>query len=332
MNLPTLLRTIRWMIRDTFRQSLASKLFWGLLAVTLLATLFCLSISVQGDMRRPTLDYEVPAFTTKDDAKKIGEQRVKDDGLPVVSGEITLGFGLVKTELGRHREDAVLYIEFLLAGAVADTLGVLLALLWTAGFLPSFLEPQSATVLLAKPAPRWSILLGKYLGVVLFVALQAALFVGGTWLALGVRTGVWNAHYWLAVPLLAMNFAIFYAVSVFFAVVTRNVVPTLLGTLIVWLVCWTVNYGYLKLTTVEAPHQSGAGAMSAAYWVLPKPIDLGAIFYEAQDAHRFSLKLPELQSARALGKAAPETAVATSLLFALLVLAAAAYEFHHTDY
>ena len=41
-----------------------------------------------------------------------------------------------------------------LAGVVADTAGVLLALLWTAGFLPTFLEPAAVTVLLAKPAPR----------------------------------------------------------------------------------------------------------------------------------------------------------------------------------
>jgi ABC-type transport system involved in multi-copper enzyme maturation permease subunit len=49
------------------------------------------------------------------------------------------------------------------------------------------------TVLLAKPAPRWAILAGKYLGVVLFVALHATLFVGGTWLGMGVATGYLGA-------------------------------------------------------------------------------------------------------------------------------------------
>ena len=34
---------------------------------------------------------------------------------------------------------------------------------------------------MTKPAPRWSLVVGKYLGVVLFVALHAVLFVGGTW-------------------------------------------------------------------------------------------------------------------------------------------------------
>ena len=58
----------------------------------------------------------------------------------------------------------------MLAGVFADTAGVLLALLWTAGFLPSYLDPSSITVTLAKPVPRWSLLVGMYLGVTAFVA------------------------------------------------------------------------------------------------------------------------------------------------------------------
>ena len=50
--------------------------------------------------------------------------------------------------------------------------------------------------------PRWSLLAGKFLGVLAFVALQASLFVGGTWLALGLRTGVWDPTYFLCVPIL----------------------------------------------------------------------------------------------------------------------------------
>ncbi|CAN5562248.1 ABC transporter permease subunit [soil metagenome] len=334
MNLPGMIRTVRWMVWDTFRQSLASKLFWGMLAITLIATLFCLSIEVHGDMARPTLDYDTGAFLPKGEPKKIGEAKVKADGIPVVSGEVSLGFGLVTLPLARHREDAVRYVQLLLAGGIADTLGVLLALLWTAGFLPTFLEPQAATVLLAKPAPRWTLLFGKYLGVVLFVALQATLFVGGTWFALGLKTGVWNLHYWLAVPLLALNFAVFYAVSVFLAVATRSTIASLFGTLMVWLLCWAINFTYLKLATApeEALGKAGTTSIKAAYWVLPKPLDLGALFYDAVQADKFSLKLPELEQAQARGLISVETSVATSMLFAMIVLLLAAYEFKETDY
>ena len=59
--------------------------------------------------------------------------------------------------------------------------------------------------------PRWSLLAGKFLGVLVFVAAQNALFVGGTWLALGVRTSVWDPTYFLCIPMLLLHFAVFFS-------------------------------------------------------------------------------------------------------------------------
>ncbi len=329
---PLVLRTVRGMIWDTFRQSLASKLFWGMLAITGIAMLVCFSLTLSADATKPNDPHDATGYLPRGEVKNVGEERVKADGVPVIGGEISLGFGLVNIPLGRHRDDTVKFVQLWLAGAIADTVGVLLALLWTAGFLPNFLEPQSATVLLAKPTPRWAILLGKYLGVVLFVALQATLFVGGTWLALGMKTGVWNIGYWLAVPLLTLNFAIFYSVSVFLAVSTRSTIASIFGTLMVWLLCWAINFSHVRLAVSPPSGISDSTVLNAAYWVLPKPLDLGAVFYDAVRAEGFALKVPELESAQAAGLVHPELSVMTSLAFALLVLLAAAYEFKHTDY
>lgn len=334
MTLPLILRTIRGMVIDTFRQSLASRLFWGMLAITAMAVLICLSMDIRGDSPRKRLDYEIPSMLPKQEADRLGDARVKHDGVEVIGGEVSLGFGMITIPIGRSREDSVRFVQLWMAAAIADTVGVLLALLWTAGFLPSFLEPQSATVLLAKPVPRWAILIGKYLGVVLFVALQATLFVAGTWLALGLKTGVWNGTYWLAVPLLALNFAIFYAVGAFFAVATRSTVASVFGTIMVWLLCWAVNFTYAKMGAENVTGAAPASntLVSVAYWVLPKPLDMGALFYDALRAEGFSLKAPELEFAQAAGRIHPELSVLTSILFALAMLAAAAYEFRHTDY
>ncbi|MEO2088203.1 MAG: ABC transporter permease subunit, partial [Gemmataceae bacterium] len=245
MNLPEAIRTVRWMVRDTFRQSLHTKLFWVMLGVTAVATAFCASVRVTGAPVRSEGD---PLYTLpKDEAAKFGEDKVIGDGVQVKGGEISFGFGAVKAPVGKTKEDSVRFVQVWVAGVVADSLGVLLALIWTAGFLPTFLEPHSATVLLAKPAPRWAILLGKYLGVVGFVAVQAVLFVGGTWFALAVATGVWDAAYWLAAPLLVVNFAIFYAVSAFIAVCTRSTVAAAFGTLLFWMLCWAMNFTHHHL-------------------------------------------------------------------------------------
>lgn len=323
---PLALRTVRGMVRDTFRQSLASKLFWGMLALTLVAVLLCLSVSVTGS-ERPKLDYDTTGFLTPGTAKS-----VKDVDVPVVGGEVSVGFGLLSVEHRRHRDDAIRMIQLLLAGAAAGTVGVLLALLWTAGFLPGFLDPASATVLLAKPPSRTAILLGKYLGVVLFVAVQTAIFIGGTWLALGFRTGLWSPSYWLALPLLVMNFAIFYSISTFLAVATRSTIASAFGTLMVWLVCWLINFTYLKQSASPAATPASRTLSQVCYWIAPKPFDLEGLFYTAMRAEKFSEKDPLLEYAEAAGTVNPELSVITSVLFAMLVLAAAAYEFKQTDY
>ena len=128
-------------------------------------------------------------------------------------------------------------------GASPALFGLLLALVWTAGFVPTFLEPSAASVLLAKPVARWQLLLGKYFGVLTFVGFQVVLFVVLTWLALGVRTHVWNMTYWWCIPLLLLQFAIFYSFSVLLAVITRSTVACVFGSVLFWLLAWGINYG-----------------------------------------------------------------------------------------
>jgi ABC-type transport system involved in multi-copper enzyme maturation permease subunit len=236
--------------------------------------------------------------------------------------------------VAKSRADSVRLLQLWLAGVLADTAGVLLALIWTAGFLPTFLEPHAVTVLLAKPAPRWALLVGKYLGVVLFVALQAVLFVAGTWFGLGVSTGVWDGSYWFAVPLLVANFAVFYAVSALLAVCTRSTVVCVFGTLLFWVLCWAVNFTHHRVVgfDVQGLTPLTSFLLDAAYWTLPKPLDLSGLFFDALRARDFSVPVPELEAVNARGLFQPELAVLTSLAFAAGVLALAAYEFRKTDY
>jgi len=334
MNLPAAVRTVRWMIRDTFRQSVSTKLFWVTLGITILCAAFCASVRVIGDAPPTQYDWEVPSLLPKDEAEKIGIEKVKADGVRIATGEISFGFGAIKVPSARPREDTVRFLQVWLAGWIADTAGVLLALLWTAGFLPTFLEPQSATVLLAKPAPRWSILLGKYLGVVGFVTIQSAIFVGATWLAIGAATGVWTSAYWLAVPLLVGNFAVFYSVSAFLAVWTRSTVASAFGTLIFWLLCWTMNFTHLRIAAmpIEGLSASSSFLLDLGYWIMPKPLDLSGIFFDAMQADSISTKPAEMVAAQASGNYHPEWAVVSCGAFAAGTLALASYEFSTLDY
>jgi hypothetical protein len=240
--------------------------------------------------------------------------------------------------LARDAQSAVRGLELILAGGVADTLGLLLTLIWTAGFLPGFLDRRNVTVLLAKPAPRWWLLAGKYCGVLAFVLVHATLFVVGTWLALGVRTGVWNAAYLLTIPVLLLHFAIFFSFSMLLAVCTRSTVVCVFGSIAFWMLCWGMNYGrhVLALADRLAPESSFSSSVlwlaDAGYWMLPKPADIGMLLFGALDAGQYFRSLFDPVSLAQAGFFSLELSILTSLAFMAYLLVAAARQFAATDY
>ena len=135
-----------------------------------------------------------------------------------------------------------------------------------------------------------------------------------------------------AVPLLVLNFGIFYSVSAFLAVVSRSTVVCIFGTLVFWMLCWTVNYTHLRLLATPLEGLSGTFLLDVAYWVLPKPLDMGGVFYDAMRATGFAAPVPELDAVQQKGLLHPELSVITSGLFAIVVLFLSAFEFKSTDY
>ncbi|MCI0685408.1 MAG: ABC transporter permease subunit [Gemmataceae bacterium] len=360
------LATAWQLTRDTFRQANASGIAWMMFAVTGLCVLLCLSVSVSGDVElhghdEPPLflpaasprtvvpsialvlagagPFETAALTAAGagvwHSFEVNPAEARREGVDTIGGQVSLAFGAVSFPVGRERDDAVRFIELLLAGGVAGMLGLLLALVWTAGFMPTYLEPSAASVLLAKPDPRWLLLLGKYLGVVVFVAFHVTLFVILTWLALGVRTGVWDATYWHCIPLLLMQFAIFYSFSVLLAVLTRSTVACVFGAVLFWLLAWGINYGNVMAHAVpEGQSLPGFTLLltDAAYWISPKPIDAGLILFNSLDAQQHFDK-PEVFRLLEAGRVfSPWWSILSSLLITVALLALSAYEFEATDY
>ena len=55
MSSPEVIYACRWLIRDTFRQALANRVFWVMLGACAVVIFFCLSISIEGgESLRPT--------------------------------------------------------------------------------------------------------------------------------------------------------------------------------------------------------------------------------------------------------------------------------------
>ncbi|HEV7224298.1 MAG TPA: ABC transporter permease subunit [Pirellulales bacterium] len=336
MTLSETLRTLGWLVRDTFRQSLAYGIFWLLLGMSVLCISVCATLHVSGSVALDQGDGR--DFLPRNDPDAQDAAKAKTSGVAIVAGEMSLAFGAIKLPLDRDARDAVHFVELVLAGGVADTLGLLLTLVWTAGFLPGFLDGRSISVLLAKPVSRGTLLAGKYLGVLSFVLFHSLILVGGTWLALGCRTDIWELAYFWTVPLLLLHFAIFFSFSMLLAVCTRSTVACVFGSILFWCVCWGMNFGRhaVLAESYEPTHAAIAGRavqlVEAGYWCLPKPADLGVLLYDALDAADSFGQLAAFHSVQSHGDFHPLLSIAASLGFMLLLLIAASRQFAATDY
>jgi ABC-type transport system involved in multi-copper enzyme maturation permease subunit len=329
MSLPAILFLFGALIRETFRQALAARTFWLMLSVSVICIIFCLGIGIE----------EGPPLQRPGEIELVGADDKPLTGPNPHPNRMSMAFGLVRLDMPRDGAAAVGFLQSLLAFWVAGTVGTLVTLIWTAGFLPSFLEPSSAAVLLAKPVPRWVLLIGKCLGVLVFVACQMFVFFMGTWLALGLRTGIMPASYLLAVPLLLMHFAVIYSFSVLMAVCTRSTAASIFGAILFWFCCYAVNYGrhavvampYLDPDAPFAPALQHAA--EAGYWLLPKPGDMVVLLDQALNAHHhFDLVPRVFQLAIDHGAFHPDWSLLTSMLSSVGLLALAAWQFRDTDY
>jgi hypothetical protein len=298
---------IRWLVQDTFHQARASGVCWLTWGVTVACAVGCLTITL----------------------------REGGGGEPSAETRVELAAGSIAFHVPGGTVDAVREVQVRLGGWVAGAAGMLLAMLWTAGLLPAFLQPAAAAVLLAKPVPRWGLLAGRCLGVPAFVGVQALIFLGATWLALALRTGVWDVRYFLCLPLLLLHFAVFFSFSVLLAVATRSTVASILGTIAFWALCAAVNLARHALHVVPDLADLGAGAGRGAevgYWFLPKPLDLHALLLNwLQEPGRAggALDLPSLVDR---GLWSPPLSVLTSVAYALVLFAMAACDFRTAEY
>ncbi len=332
MTLAEQLRAVFWLVRDTFAQSLASGIGWLLFGLSTVCILVCLSASVSGPTRLGPAG-ENPDFLPRFDREAADGHKLVQSGVAVAGGSLRLAFGAIRVPLARDCPSAVHFLQLVLAAGVADTLGLLLTLVWTAGFLPGFLDPRAVSVLLAKPISRSSLLLGKYVGVLSFVAAQAAYFVAGTWLALAIRTGVWDTVYLRAIPLLLLHFAIFFSFSLLLAVCTRSTVVCVFGSIAFWGVCWAINFGRHAITSVSDLTTQGSFSAPVVwladicYWLFPKPVDLGRLAFDSLGAGSYFRGPLSGGAGVSLW-----LSVLTSLVFTGYVLFAAAKQFSTADY
>lgn len=141
------------------------------------------------------------------------------------------------TTLRDYVQSAAAWVMKWFVGAI----GVFVAILVTAPIIPQMFDPGSLHLLLSKPIRRWLLFLAKYLGGCAFIFIAATYLIGGVWLVLGIRFGVWDSTLLMSIPVYLFVFAIYYAVSALSGVVWRSPIVCIAVSILFFATCWLVG-------------------------------------------------------------------------------------------
>jgi hypothetical protein len=159
----------------------------------------------------------------------------------------------------------------------------------------------------------------------------------GTWLAIGLRTGIWDATYLYAIPLLLLHFAMFFSVSTLLAVWTQSTVLCVFGSIVFWALTWSINYGRHVLMAASENITDGAFAGGLSwltdfiYWILPKPADLNMLLFNVLGAEGHFGRLFTVETLTA-GGFSFVLSIVSSLIFTAVVLAISGRTLVKMDY
>lgn len=130
---------------------------------------------------------------------------------------------------GLTLDRVVFGVQAAVAGA-AYWIGILLALFSTAPLFTSLLAAGHVDLLLSKPLSRTQIFIGHVAGVWFTMLILAVYLLGGVWLIMSIKTGVWNPSFLLSISIVVAMFAVMYGVVVFVGVWTQSTALALIVT------------------------------------------------------------------------------------------------------
>ncbi len=210
------MRPLLGLILITFRELWARKIVLGLFIVSslvLLAVTFALNLDVvEGSLAGIRL---------------FGQEAAPED----MGGEDAPPLTLSRV---------VVAVESVVAG-VAYWIGILLALFASASLFPDLQSDGRVELLLSKPIGRLNVLFGHMLGVWSAIGILAVYLLGGVWVIMSLKTGVWNPRFLLSLLLVVGMFAVMYAAVMLMGVWTES---TALGLI--------VSYGLIFISMVLA--------------------------------------------------------------------------------
>jgi hypothetical protein len=189
-------------------------------------------------------------------------------------------YGAIRPQSEQSIGNSLFAVEESLIGTWGAGITMLIATIVTAFFIPNMLHKGTIDLLLAKPLHRSVLLVYKYIGGLTFMFVNTVVVVVGTWLVLGLRSGLWAPGFLLSIFILTFEFAIFYAVSALFGVLTRSPIVSILMACFTWVVLFVVGIGYQAIEAIREFDITPAWlntTADVAHFVLPRYKDLDAL-------------------------------------------------------
>jgi len=157
----------------------------------------------------------------------------------------TAFFGQLELDFLKLSPRSMVYrLEKNIFGDFGVLAGMILSVIVTAGFIPNILRKGAMDLYISKPIGRFPLLLMKYIGGLVYVVLLSTFTVAGIWLVIGLKSGIWSPGFLIMIPIMTFYFALLYAISTLFAVLTRNTLVAILATSLFWGLITLVGYAH----------------------------------------------------------------------------------------
>ena len=240
------------LIRDTFREAFARKIFWGLFGLSVVMIAFFL-------------------FLLKID---------------LVEGAVATVSIFGRT--ANRMTDVDRLVRGVYAGIATFlyTWGMFLAVFASAGLIPSVLEPGRIELLLSKPVSRAHILLGRYIGNVLVISCNVVFLVLGIWAILGAKTGIWSPAFLISIATTIFIFSVLLAVVVLIGVLFESAALATMISMALMIISAILAQTNLMMRLLSS--EWSRQTWRALYYALPKVYDLGRITLNAIQDRTFT--------------------------------------------
>jgi ABC-type transport system involved in multi-copper enzyme maturation permease subunit len=228
------------LVRDTFREAFARKIFWAFFGCSTALILFFIFI-----MR-----------------------------VDVVEGAIATASIFGNSSNSQTVEQLVRGVHSGIANFLYS-IGMLLAIFASAGLTSAVFEPGRIELLLSKPVSRYQILLGRYVGNVLVVACNLFYLVLAIWIIFGIKTDVWSTGFLFAALSTLFVFSVLLTVAILIGVLWESTAVAIIATFGIMVISLIVSFKtqWERLLSSEWSRDVVRGL----YYVLPRLVDIGRI-------------------------------------------------------